>query len=292
MGNVQFGFSFEEPTTQFAPNDFGTWCDPEFTFTEYQAKFCDSLASLSSTPAQLKALFEQGIRAAASEVQSMADRTADTNRPFRIYHPISPITAHEYVLLLGHCQTMLEQPVPGARYKIRHFKQSVTAGVYIEGIGSLVAQSHVRAGVARHWIEYQPWQCAFFMDSYRDDVKCHELPAAVWADCYCADQLSMANEKIVQVPTFPYFGREYVNTGGVSMGNYRECDAWAFVPKCEWTGALYTYKDQVAACETGQLERGDRRGLMVKVRGQICVLSHEAVFYDDNAESIRKSAHH
>ena len=111
-----------------------------------------------------------------------------------------------------------------------------------------------------------------------------EVPYTVWGRAYCADKLAMAGKKVASVPTFIVNGREYVNDGTTSRGSYCECEGWTFCAPEDWAGPTYNYESQCKAWDEGRAERGDRRGLIIRVRGRLCVLDGVAEFYDNNAQ--------
>ena len=132
-------------------------------------------------------------------------------------------------------------------------------------------------------VDFHPWRDAFFLDSFRDDLPAIYAARSTWAAAYCADKLAYSDSNIASVPTFSLNGREYINDGGYGRGNYYECEGWTFRPLADWCGPTFSYRTQCKAWDEGRLERGDRRGLVVSVRGQHCVLDGVARVYDDKA---------
>ncbi len=59
---------------------------------------------------------------------------------------------------------------------------------------------------------------------------------------------------------------------------------WSVCLLADWTGPTYNYETQNKAVNDGRIQRSDRRGLIVRVRGQLCVLEAAACFYDDVAK--------
>ncbi|UUZ66348.1 hypothetical protein LP417_35650 (plasmid) [Polaromonas sp. P1-6] len=89
---------------------------------------------------------------------------------------------------------------------------------------------------------------------------------------------------IASLPTFTVAGREYVQLGGMHSQSRREGDAWLVGALSDWTGPTFeSYTSHIAAYNAGTVERGDNRGVLVKVRGLVCVLVSPALVYDDNA---------
>jgi hypothetical protein len=92
--------------------------------------------------------------------------------------------------------------------------------------------------------------------------------------------MAYSQNGVADVPTFTLRGREYVNDGMLHFGAYQECHAWTFRPVRDWTGPTYNYQSQCRAWDEGRTERGDRRGLVVRVRGKLCVLDGAARVFE------------
>ena len=94
--------------------------------------------------------------------------------------------------------------------------------------------------------------------------------------------MAEASDGIASVRTFAHCGRDYT-ISGVLYGGQMEADAWAIVPRQLWSGPVYTRNELHAAYDAGDIERGDHRGHLVKVRGQVCVLEAMSLFHDAGA---------
>ncbi|MBK6388319.1 MAG: hypothetical protein IPF71_16920 [Rhodoferax sp.] len=96
---------------------------------------------------------------------------------------------------------------------------------------------------------------------------------------------------MAKVRVFTMEGRQYVNTGGLYSRDFRSCDAWRFCALDDWRGPTYSDESQSLAWEEGRTQRGDRRGLVVSVRGQLAVLDSLVTFYDDLTGTRRPRPH-
>lgn len=186
-----------------------------------------------------------------------------------------------------HCYLM-EGTADGAVYKTQTQPRQWAAGVYIEGLGSFVA----------HWYEDRQWgevesrgsvmyqltRDDFFVPSYRDGMRYVRLSESVWHPSYCADKIAFAKD-VAGVKPFKFRGRLWVNVGGSGNANYREGECWSLRPIEQWAEPRYTYQSKRRATESGSVERGSYRGLVVSVRGKQYVLDTPLLCYDDSTRS-------
>ncbi|WP_155688205.1 hypothetical protein [Burkholderia stagnalis] len=182
-----------------------------------------------------------------------------------------------------HCYLM-EGTADGAVYKTRTQPRQWAAGVYIEGLGSFVA----------HWYEDRQWGEAesrgsvmyqltrddFFLPSYEDGMRYVRLSESVWHPSYCADKIAFAKD-VASVKPFKFRGRLWVNVGGSGNVDYREGECWSLRPIEQWPERRHTYQSKLRATESGSVERGSYRGLVVSVRGKQYVLDTPLLCYDD-----------
>ena len=148
--------------------------------------------------------------------------------------------------------------------------------MHVDGVGTLTARRWASGASA----SFTPGRDPALRESYRDTQPTHALAVEYWREAYCADKLAMAGEGVASVPTFTYGGQEWINDGGwYGPGKLAGCEGWRFVPLADWHGPTYSYSTQCRAWDEGCLERGDRRGLVVSVRGQKCVLAGAVRFF-------------
>lgn len=280
---TQFGFDFGGDTTPtFAEAPYGTWNTPRFTVTEYRALFARAVAELERIAGPSRALFREGIEAASAELTKMIGRhPRDDGHPFSLWRPDFQPDLAQRLDFIAHCSNMIGSSFPGIEYKMRSTARGLTAAMYVEYVGTLIAYQWTSDEIG---IAYHPWRDHFFLESYRDAIERMEVPYTVWGRAYCADKLAMAGKKVASVPAFAVNGREYINDGTTSRGSYCECEGWTFCRPEDWSGPTYNYETQCKAWDDGRIERGDRRGLIISVRGRLCVIDGVAEFYDNNAQ--------
>ncbi|KND54484.1 hypothetical protein BPUN_4473 [Candidatus Paraburkholderia kirkii] len=242
------------------------------------AKGTDAIQRITGSA---RSLFVRGRALAGDELEKMVERCGDDNEPRHLWRVTCKPTDDEFDVFVALCRTTVSSVFDGIEYKVRDEDRSVaTAAMYVRDVGTLIAS---RWSETNRAIDFQPWRDSFFLESYRDGIQAIEAPYSTWGRAYCADKLANSNDEIASVPTFVVNGREYINDGGFSRGSYRECEGWSFTAFADWQGATFSYRSQVRAWDNGSLERGDRRGLVVRVRGQLCVLDSAVKVYDTQA---------
>ncbi|WP_155747105.1 hypothetical protein [Burkholderia territorii] len=184
--------------------------------------------------------------------------------------------------LLSYCATRAaeRQDVPSIEYKARHGEEMSCGAIFVVGIGTVIVREWASSGDRS--VSFEPGRATFFLASFRDEMPAYYAPASLWRPAYCADKIAFSNEAAPSVPTFLFGGREYVNTGGMSLRGKESCIAWSVAPLDGWNEATYNYRSKCAAYDRYEKERGDSRGMIVKVRGMLCVLENPVFFFDDN----------
>jgi hypothetical protein len=280
--NDQFGFDFgNDASERFSAQEPGTWLDPEFTTAQYTAIFAKAREVVQGIAGPARSLFWRGLEAALAEQAEMLKRCELDDEPYHLCRTRCDPSDDEFDAFVEHCQQMIGAALPGIAYKVRKVpRDGLTAAMYVRDLGTLIAW---RWSADNRSIDFRPWRDSFFVDSYRDGMPAIKAPYSTWGGAYCADKLAYSNDGVASVPTFVLNGREYINDGGFGSGNYRECEGWTFCALVDWQGPTYNYRSQCHAWDDGSLERGDRRGLIVRVRGQLCVLDGAATIYDNEA---------
>lgn len=277
----QLGFDFgasAAPSASFAEDAAGTWLERSFTTAEYVAMFATAEAELLRIVGPGRALFALGIEAAKAQHASMIARGCVPAGAYRLWRSDFRPSPEQLFNFFDHCNAHAGTSYHGIEYKTRHDQRIICAAMHVENIGSVIV---------RHWpdvggtsADFRPFREPFFLDSYRDNMATIEAPYHLWGTSYCADKLAYSNDDIASVPAFTIQGRMYLNTGGMGSGEYRECDGWALCPKSDWIGPTYSYRTQCQAWDEGRKERGDKRGLVVRVQGQLCVCESPALIFD------------
>lgn len=282
--NGQCGFDFggETVADDFSEHPAGAWNGLKFTTAQHVALLNCADAAARGIVGPGRALFCQGIKASQEQHADMLSRRSfDDAAVYSLWRPSFEPTREALEAFIAHCLIHAGATYSGIEYKTRNECKMLTAAMFVPGVGALVVRQWGDVDVLG--IDYHPWRDAFFMDSYRDSLPSIFAPHAVWAGSYCADKLAYANNGVASVPTFAVNGREYINDGSTGKGRYQECEGWTFRPKDDWRGPTYNYQTQCKVWDEGRTERGDRRGLVVRVRGQLCVVDGVAKIYDDNA---------
>lgn len=277
----QFGFDFGDHTAPaFTEQQAGAWNAPHFTTAQFVALFAKAEAALRGIVGPGRVLFAQGLEAAKAQHAAMlAFRTPGAGDAYRLWRSNFAPTPAALDAFIAHCFTYAGTNAHGIEYKTRRQARMTTVAMFVQDVGTVIVHQWPGAGVG---VDFYPWRDAFFLDSYRDEMPTFFAPYASWGGAYCADKLASSNDGIASLPTFFLNGREYINDGGLSKGSYHECEGWTFRALSDWRGPTYSYRTQCQAWDDGRIERGDRRGLVVSVRGQRCVLDGVALVYDDN----------
>ncbi len=146
---------------------------------------------------------------------------------------------------------------------------SACCAVHVPGVGSLVA----RQWPGQRVLHFGLGRATELRPSYQDAPLVLRLPQRLWRGLCVAQRLAQQADPPVTVPALAHRGRSYVIT---STGRRDACpyaEAWWVMPLAHWRGRTYTVREHRQAWHEGRLERGDQRGLRVRVRGQDGVLA-------------------
>lgn len=275
MNQLQMGLFFDESSVEMAVSESASWTLPSFSFVEYQHLVLQSRANVSRVPPGLLSFFLLGVE--ASE-QSLAQGSLAEDRPSQ-WRAVAHFNDSTWLELNAVANLGF---ISGAESKVRTAPRSKVIGVYVEGVGSLIVHGWLSTGDCRYWAEFLPWRSSFFRPSFRDAVPVISEAYTRWENVVSCMQFSSAGDKVPSVPTVKVKGREYVVTSAVYSRQYREGEAWAFVRLCDWAGPSFTYDQNIKEMEAGRKERGDQRGILAKVRGEICVLSELVILADSS----------
>ena len=276
MNQLQMGLFFDESSVDIAISESGCWNFPCFNIAEYQQMVTKARAHLSSVPADLLPFFLQGVE--ASE-QSLFQAAADDTRPSQ-WRAVAHFNDSTWLELNAVATRGVGM---NAECKVRSAPRSKVIGIYVEEVGSIIVHGWLSTGDCRYWAEFLPWRSCFFRPSFRDDVSVIPEAYSRWENVVSCMHFSSAGDKVPSVLTVKVKGREYVVTSAVYSREYREGEAWAFVRLCDWAGASFTYDQNIKEMEAGRKERGDQRGTLAKIRGEICVLSEMVILADHSS---------
>lgn len=298
MKNVgQIGFDFGDVSPAHRLDADWTWTTKPLSMGEHMARLASSKNALGKLVGIPYAVFSDVLLSVIAEHDrqiawcSYDDKRADC--PYTLWGHTTKFTDAEYETLITHCMKHDGRTVDGVEYKVRaapscwSAELDVTVGMHVVGIGSI--------RIGRYWGKDGTWyrlnfnhieRGPHFLQSFRDDAPFMYCSGAVWAPAYSAQIIGEAHKKIPHVRTFKFGGREYVNTGASYCGDHSQVNAWAITSAEEWSGDTYSYAELTQAWDRGAAERGDMRGLLVRVRGQLCVLESYMIAYDDQQRPI------
>lgn len=274
-GQGQMGFGFLDDAGPVAALELavGSWERPGFSRAQYQEKLARAEAGLQCLAGPGRPVFRAGIEGARAYLDASREQGYFTL-------PCRAIEIEDEALqaLVAHCRTFRDWHAQGVRYKVREGGRHDMAGMAVEGVGSVVV---TRYDDGRLVASFLPYEDTFFLDSYQDGEPTHELPYAVWGPAISCQKVVEAKDTPA-VGSFLFKGREYTCVGASYGAGQRSGWCWLLVAASEWTGATATYRELSQAWDDGRRERGDERGLLVRVRGQLCVLHSPAYFVDRN----------
>ncbi len=286
MAQTGFDFFGGDTPAPFSVHPEGTWTAPRFTTEQFIDLFAKADAALLKVAGPSRALFRMGIEAARNQNAAMlSHRTRNDEETYSLWRTDFMPAPEQLDAFMAHCLTFAgthEKDTHSAEWKIRRTRTMTNSAMFVKDIGTVI----YRQWADSDCIDYHPWRDTIFLDSYSDDMPAIFAPHAAWSSAYCADKLACADGGIANIPTFTLNGRQYINSGGCSQGNYRECNGWTFRPMDDWHGPTFSYRTMCQAWDEGRTQRGDKRGLIVSVRGQLVALDGVARIYDDKAADV------
>lgn len=286
---MQCGFDFgetEDGVSVFSLQPLGTWDkrSPSLKIAQHEVRLAAAEERVLSVVGPSRGLFANCLQAEREAFAlQLKCQCATEETEFSLWgarHTQPSFSDDDLQAFFNHCVTHEGANYNGIIYKVRRELTMLTASMHVPGLGSLTVRNWSRAGLGLdfHLIDRD----TFFLESFRDGRREIELPYSVWGSCCGAQKLSDA-KGIASLPTFTVAGREYVQLGGMYSQSRREGEAWLVGALSDWRGPTFeSYQIHIAAYNAGTVERGDNRGLLVKVRGVVCVLVSPALVYDDN----------
>lgn len=279
---AQSGFDFGDAAPVFRASPVGTWRETEYTFHEHTARFRSAVNAVSNLSGFEHGLFQDALNAQIEEHAAQVEwcKYLGSDEEYTLWPSKVRYEASDAEKIFSYCQDNRNNSTASKEFKVKGDGfGGRSAGIHIKGVGSIVVQFFKDAG--GHSVRFCVERATHFLDSYRDDferVYCDQL---VWEGAYSAQTIAEAGNKIASVKTFNVGGREYVNKSISWKSGLCECDAYAICAASEWQGDTFTYQALIKAFDDGSMGRGDSRGLLVKVRGVLCVLEKYVQFYDD-----------
>ncbi|WP_060512848.1 hypothetical protein [Pseudomonas sp. NBRC 111124] len=283
MNPVQMGLSFDESVAETAFSASESWSSPEYTHDAYKMLLDTAFSRLDEVPAEVRPMFQQGIesclQALLQEKRCGTDTVQAGSYSWRSALPVSMDQWADLSFLADAGGSV------GCRFKQRRAPRSQTLGIHVPGVGSVVIQAWLKSAEQRCWSEFVPWESSFFRTSFRDVVHLHKLDSHRWDNAVCPGAFAEAGDKVPSVPTVKVNGRQFVIMGASYSREFRDSHGWTFVRHCDWPKQTYTYSELCSLWDAGILERGDCRGLLAKVKGELCVMAEMVMLYDDKVLS-------
>ena len=282
----QLGFDFVGNTSAsvLALLSQGSWLTRKFTRSEYEVKFAKAEAVLLGLSGVVRAMFAQGLER-SKEIftqRQTGSRQCGEDEAFDLLRSDFEPDSDTVTEFMQFCFAQGEKRPRGIEIKTRDQAGMTTAGVFIEDFGSVILR--LWPDVDCMSVDFSFYRNPFFLESFRDAMPRIAAPVSIWGGFYCADKLAFSGAGVASVKAFALSGRLYINHGTSGRGSYRECSALTFCPLSDWRGETFSYQTQCKAWDDGRLERGDRRGLIVLVNGQKCVIDSQAIVFDENAK--------
>lgn len=270
---------------EYAEHAPGTWLRPDYTTPDFIARLFKAMKSLHKAEEHTRDLFDQGIRAARTLHRKMLlQRSSNCSDADSWWTPDFTVNRRELATFVAHCLGIKGVDQDGVEYKSRKDSNGLTTGVFVPDVGSVVVFVRIDRK-QRMSVEYFPYRDSFFLPSYRDSMPLVYSSRKTWEKAYCADKLAYSGAGIMSLrSTFKLNGYEYINTGSVYSGSYADCIAWTFCDASLWKGPTYSYEAKCKSWDEGRSQRGDERGLLIKVRGKLSVLTSAAIVYDDKVK--------
>lgn len=254
----------------------GTWLAPRRSVQEMVALYAQAHQALRRAPAGIvREVFEERLEAACMALQAQRARCGDAHAASLARPDDSSIECDRAVAFAEAAQVI---GTAGAivRARVRVDEGHGDAGVEVEGAGSVVV---------RWWGEepaatFVRWRDRFMLDSWKDEALRIEAASALWSKAYSADVLCMSGDEVASVPACQVGAHLVTVTGMTGGGRIERGWGWQLVPAARWSGVTYSYTSHCEAMERGSIERGDSRGVRVRVHGRECVMARGIVLID------------
>ena len=268
----QLGFGFLsdcKPTYRELPA--GAWFLPCFTALEYEARLERARKYLPSVMWPAREIYKHGLEAATESFDRALDngQARDAAREWpRLSLQVESTQRTEFV---DHCISMVdgEWDSPGLEFKVSSHKHLTRVGMYCCETGSVVVTTWADGLIG---VDFAIGRDPFFLPSFREGQRVIHAPHFGQETCDGDGDFVGLRDGVTDVPVFTVEGRDYVADGGRAHHDCKRIQAWSFCLPEEWRGPMYSEAGQSKAWDEGRTERGDWRGLVVRVRGQAVVL--------------------
>ncbi len=265
----------------FAEDPPGTWCDAELAGADLRTHLVQAWRLSRTVHPALRPMLRRGLALMKREV---AGPGCDPHAGVVAGCVTVPMEPPWWSVLQEGCAG---PGWPGSETAVHARPGSACCAVHVPGVGSLVArqwpgQRVLHFGLGRA-IELRP--------SYQDAPRVLRLPQRLWQGLCVAQRLAQQTDPPVTVCALAHRGRSYVITLTGRRGDCPYAEAWWVMPLAHWRGPTYTAREHRQAWQEGRLERGDQRGLRVRVKGQDAVLAGYAeIWGTPEGDGARQSA--
>lgn len=266
-----FGFLPDcKPTYRELPA--GGWFSPCFTVNEYEARLERSRKYLPSVMWPAREIYRQGLETARESFDRALDGGQAREAAARGWPRLTlHVESTQRTAFVDHCISMVdgEWDSPGLEFKLSTYKHLTRAGMYCCETGSVVAATWADGLIG---VDFAIGRDPFFLPSFREGQRVIHAPHFAHALLDRDGESSSLRDGVTDVPTIVVEGRDHVFDRGRTHADCQLLQGWRFCLPEEWRGPTYSFASQTRAWDEGRTERGDRHGLVVRVRGQDVVL--------------------
>lgn len=262
--NNSFDLFSASATATIPPEQLGDWTRPSYPLAEFARLLEAAELGLHGLPGgPTRTAYEIALDFCQDEVSKTAETWPDGHLQ-SVNFRLSSFTFQALVLAIRDARQL------GGEVRRRFTGTHVNWHIFFDGIGTLSLWNY-RCGPSG---SFAPYRDNAMRDSYRDGAAMMFLPFEAGLEVYHAQKVAMSPSDPVEVPTLSHGGKLWTCAGSYGC----TCQYfWSILPADEWAGPKHTYSQRVRAYDSGEIERGDSRGQLVKVRGQLAVL-HEPAF--------------
>jgi hypothetical protein len=269
----QLGFGFlPDCQAVYCELPAGGWHSPCFTAKEYGARLERARNYLPSVMWPAREIYKRGLEAASECFDQMMDIGPARNDAARDWPRLTlQVESAKRTEFVDHCISMVdgEWDSPGLEFKVSAHQHMNRVGMYCCEVGSVVLTLWADGLTG---VDFSIGRDPFFLPSFTEGQPVIDAPQFAHALLDSEGEFSGLRDGVTDVPTIVVEGRDHVFDRGRTHADCQLLQAWRFCLPEEWRGPTYSFASQTRAWDEGRTERGDRRGLVVRVGGQAVVL--------------------
>ena len=250
----------------------GGWFSPCFTVSEYESRLERARKYLPSVMWPAREIYRQALEAARESFAQALDNGQARDAAAREWPSLTlQVESTQRTEFADHCISMVdgEWDSPGLEFKFSSHTHLTRLGMYCCETGSVIVTTWADGLIG---VDFAIGRDPFFLPSFREGQRVIHAPHFERETFNCDGEYVGLRDGMTDVPILTVEGREYVADGGRAHHDCKRIQAWSFCLPEEWGGPTYSEAGQSKAWDEGRTERGDRRGLVVRVRGQAVVL--------------------